>query len=122
MAARVMRAPSKDKEHTVEINASRLFFETPELHAELVRIAAMHCTHVVRWEGNRWLRTTAVLHLMMQAYYYVERIWRHVGPVPMDQRQSYTCIVAQFTKAWKALGSNIPVWVHWPVCHSGAHL
>ena len=34
---RVMRAPSKEKEHT-----SRLFFETPQLHAELVRIVAMH--------------------------------------------------------------------------------
>ena len=45
VAERVMRAPSKEKEHTLDINASRLFFETPELHAELVRIVAMYCTH-----------------------------------------------------------------------------
>ena len=53
VAERVMRAPSKEKEHTLDINASDLFFETPALHAELVRIVAMYCTHVVKWEGNR---------------------------------------------------------------------
>ena len=99
VAERVMRAPSKEKEHTLDINASRLFFETPQLHAELVRIVAMYCTHVVRWEGNRWLKTSAVLHLMLQACYYMQKIWRHVGPVPMDQRQRYACMVTQFTKA-----------------------
>ena len=122
VAERVMRAPSKEKEHTLDINASRLFFETPELHAELVRIVAMYCTHVVKWEGNRWLKTSAVLHLMLQACYYMQKIWRHVGPVPMDQRQRYASMVTQFTKAWGALGWSVPVWVHWVVCHSGAHL
>ena len=34
VAETVMRAPSKEKEHSLDINASRLFFETPELHAE----------------------------------------------------------------------------------------
>ena len=33
VAERVTCAPSKDKEHTLDINASRLFFEKPELHA-----------------------------------------------------------------------------------------
>ena len=33
------------------------FFETPELDAELVHIVAMYCTHVLRWVGNRWLRS-----------------------------------------------------------------
>ena len=99
VAERVMRAPSKENEHTLDINASRLFFETPELHAELVRIVAMYCTHVVRWEGNRWLRTNTLLHLMLQACYYMQKIWRHVGPIPMDQRQRYACMVTQFTKA-----------------------
>ena len=94
-----MRAPSKEKEHTLDINTSRLFFESPELHAELVRIVAMYCTHVVKWEGNRWLKTRAVLHLMLQACYYMQKIWRHVGPVPMDQRQRYASMVTQFTKA-----------------------
>ena len=122
VAERVMLAPSKEKEHTLDINASRLFFETPELHAELVRIVAMYCTHVVRWEGNRWLKTSAVLHLMLQACYYMQKIWRHVGPVLMDRRQRYACMVTQFTKAWGALGWSVPVWVHWVVCHSGAHL
>ena len=42
-----MRAPSKEKEHTLDINTSGLFCETPELHAELVCIVAMYCTHVV---------------------------------------------------------------------------
>ena len=101
-----MRAPSKEKEHTLEINPSRLFCETRKLHTELVRIVAMYCTHVVRWEGNRWLRTRALLHLMLQACYYMQKIWRHVDPVPMDQRQRYACMVAQFTKAWKAPGCS----------------
>ena len=103
-------------------HTSRLFFETPELHAELVRIVAMYCTHVVKWEGNRWLKTSAVLHLLLQACYYMQNIWRHPGPVPMDQRQRYASMVTQFTKAWGALGWSVPVWVHWLVCHSGAHL
>ena len=117
-----MRAPSKEKEHTADINAPRLFFETPELRAELVRIVTMYCTHVVRWEGNRWLKTSAVLHLMLQACYYMQKIWRHVGPVAMDQHQRYACMVTQFTKAWGALGSSVPVRMHWVVCHSGARL
>ena len=89
---------------------------------DMVRIVAMYCTHVVRWGGNRWLRTSAVLHLMLQACYYMPKIWRHVGPVPMDQRQRYACMVAQFTKALKAPGWSVPVWVHGVVCHNGAHL
>ena len=68
------------------------------------------------------LKTSAVLHLMLQACYYMQKIWRHVGPVPMDQRQRYASMVTQFTKAWGALGWSVPVWVHWVVCHSGAHL
>ena len=98
VAERVMGGPSKEKEHALDINASRLFFETPELHAELVRIVAMYCTHVVRWDGNRWLKTSAVVHLMLQACYYMQKIWRHVGPLPTDQRQHYACMVTQFTK------------------------
>ena len=96
---RVMRALWREKEHTLDINASRRFFETPELHAKLVRIVAVHCTNVVSWEGKRWLRTSVVLHLMLQACYYMQNIWRHVGPIPMDPRQRYACMVAQFTKA-----------------------
>ena len=57
VAERVMRAPSKEKEHTLDIKATRFFFE---LHAKLVRIVAMYCTHVVRWEGNRWLTNSVV--------------------------------------------------------------
>ena len=76
----------------------------------------------MRWEGNTWLKTSAVLHLMLQACYYMQKIWRHVGPVPVDQRQRYACMVTQFPKAWGALGWSVPVWVHWVVCHSGAHL
>ena len=30
--------------------------------------------------------------------------------------------ILHFTNAWKALGWSVPVWVHWMVCHSGAHL
>ena len=82
----------------------------------------MYCTHVVRWEGNSWLRISAVLHLMFQACYYMQKIWHHVGRVPMDQRQRYVSMVTQCTKACKALGWSIPVWVHWLVCHSGAHI
>ena len=52
VAERVMPAPSKDKEHIHDINTSRLFFDTRELHAALVRIDAMYCTDVVRWEGR----------------------------------------------------------------------
>ena len=122
VAERVMRAPSKEKEHTHDINASCLFFETRELHAELVRIFAMYCTHVVRWEGSRWLKTSAVLHLMFQAFYYMQKISRHVAPVAMDQRQRYACMVTQFTKAWGAVGWSVPVCVHWVLCHSGGHL
>ena len=122
VAERVMGAPSKEKEHTLDINASRLFFQTPELHAELVRIVAMYCSHVVKWEGNKWLKTSAVLHLMLQARYYMQKIWRQVRLVPMDQRQRYASMVTPFTKAWGALGWSVPVWVHWVVCHSGAHL
>ena len=89
MAQRVMRAPSKEKEHTLDINAPRLFFETPELHAELVRIVAVHFTHVVRWDGNKWLKISAVLHLVLRVCYYMQKIWRHVGFVPMEMRQRY---------------------------------
>ena len=122
VAERGMHAPWKEKEHTLDINASRLFFGTPEFHAKVVRIVAMYCTHVVRWGGKGWLKTGAVLHIMLQAFYYMQKIWRHVGPVPMDQRQRYACMVAQFTKAWGALGWSVPVWVHGVVCHRGAHL
>ena len=44
------------------------------------------------------------------------------GSCSMDLRQRYVCTVAQFTKAWKALGWSVPVWVYWMVCHSGEHL
>ena len=73
VAERVMRGPSKEKEHTLDINASRLCSETPELHAEWVRIVAMYSSHIVRWEGNRWLRISDVLHLMLQACYYMQK-------------------------------------------------
>ena len=66
-------------------------------------------------------QTGDALHLMLQSCYYMQKIWRHVGSVPMDQHQRYACMVTQFTKAWKALGCSVPVWVHWVVCHSGAH-
>ena len=60
-----MRALSKKKEHTFDINASRLIFKILELHSQLVHIVAMYCTHVVSWEGIRWLKTSVVLHLML---------------------------------------------------------
>ena len=106
----------------MDTNGSRLFFETPELHAELVRIVAMYCTHVVGGEGIRWLKTRAVLSLMLQACYYMQLIRRHVGPVPMEKRQLYACMVTQFTKARGALAWSVPAWVHWVVCYSGAQL
>ena len=76
----------------------------------------------MRWEGKRWLKTSDILHLMLHACYYMQKVWRHVGSVPMDQRQQYACMVTQFTKAWGALGWSVPVWVHWVVCYSGAHV
>ena len=81
----------------------------------------MYHTHVVRWEGKRWLRTSAVVHLMLHTCYCMQTVWRHVNPVPMDMRQCYVCMVTHFTKAWKALGWSVLVWLHWVVCHSGAH-
>ena len=113
--------PRKRRNTLSTLTPPAFFFGTPKLHAELVHVVAIYCPHVVRWEGNRWLRTSAVLHLMLPASYYMQEIWRHVGPISMDQRQRYACMVAQFTKAWEALGWSVPVWVHWLVCHSGAH-
>ena len=123
VSERVIRAPSKEKEHTLDIDASRLFLK--HMSCTPSWCALLQCIVPILFRGRAtcgWLRTSAVLHHMLQACYYMQKIWRHVGPVPMDQRQRYACMVAQFTRAWKALGRSVAVWVHWVVCHSGAHL
>ena len=48
VAERVMHAPSKEKEHTLDIDESHIFFEICELHALLLQIMATYCTHMVR--------------------------------------------------------------------------
>ena len=69
--------------------------------------------------GEVCVETGGVLHSPMQGT--PMRLDVHGGGV-VDQRQRYASMVTQFTKAWGALGWNVPVWVRWVVCHSGAHL
>ena len=52
----------------------------------------------------------------------MQKVGRHVGPIPMYMRQCYVCMVAQCTNARKPLWWSFLVWVHRVVSHSGAHL
>ena len=78
-----MRPPSKEKEHTIDINGASLFIETPELHAQLVAIVQRHCHLTVRWEGRQDVYVHVVLRMMLQPLWRMHRVWRFVGRVPM---------------------------------------
>ena len=114
----MLRPPSKEKEHTIDINCARLFIETPELHAQLVAIVQRHCHLLVRWEGRQNVCVHVVLRLMLQSLWHMHKVWRFVGRVPLATCIDYEAHVTRFGKAWEALGCSVPVWVHWCVCHS----
>lgn len=111
------------KGHTLDITCAVMFCRSVSAHATLVALLATSMTACCCWpmSGKR-IRVHLVVQQLLKALHGMHNVWRTPGAMDGATQARYAVDVHRFAECWRALGWDVPTWVHWAIVHSRSTL